>query len=255
MAIVDDMLPKATFVSLQPLEPKFFQFKDFRAVLERAMGSRYATLMKGSCISINHFGDTYRINVKDVMPEDVCSIVNTDVEVDLVPPTDENGTPLVIPAGSSAEKDFGTQGTSIPPPPIAISITDPGPALVTIARNPALHPVRVSFVAPSNMALRVSVEVAIPRNTSRDTTTSGGQSSSSNSNSSSAPAADALLAEDDIEVYLSMDDEGSASINGRFPSRMKHSFTCTRGEYVGAADIVIPPQAADKETKSVILNT
>lgn len=84
VAVLGESLPKATFVSLQPQDPRFFDFKDFRAVLESAIGSHYATLMKGTTISINHFGEPYSVTVKDLAPEDACSIVDTEVEVDLV---------------------------------------------------------------------------------------------------------------------------------------------------------------------------
>eukprot|EP00041_Stephanoeca_diplocostata_P043241 m.12338 g.12338 ORF g.12338 m.12338 type:complete len:239 (-) comp9701_c0_seq2:2954-3670(-) len=84
IAILSEELPKATFVSLQPLDPHFFSFKDFRAVLESAIGSRYATLMKGTTIMINHFGEPFSVTVKDLAPDDACSIVDTEVEVDLV---------------------------------------------------------------------------------------------------------------------------------------------------------------------------
>eukprot|EP00041_Stephanoeca_diplocostata_P043240 m.12319 g.12319 ORF g.12319 m.12319 type:complete len:805 (-) comp9701_c0_seq1:994-3408(-) len=228
IAILSEELPKATFVSLQPLDPHFFSFKDFRAVLESAIGSRYATLMKGTTIMINHFGEPFSVTVKDLAPDDACSIVDTEVEVDLVPPLDADGKPIVIPSGSVAHKKMHADAMSGEQTQrIDISVTDAAPSHVTIPTNvpDGTPPPVVLFVAPSNVIIRVTVETA---------SSQGGVIGQT-----SVPCAD-------VEVYLK---EFTADSEG-FPNKLDHDLTCNEGSYEGGAVIAVP--AREVETKYVL---
>eukprot|EP00479_Gromia_sphaerica_P004007 TRINITY_DN14747_c0_g1_i2.p1 TRINITY_DN14747_c0_g1~~TRINITY_DN14747_c0_g1_i2.p1 ORF type:complete len:263 (-),score=45.55 TRINITY_DN14747_c0_g1_i2:142-930(-) len=87
--IANVSLPKGTFVQLQPHKNTFVQLSNPKAILERAL-RQFTCLSKGTTIAIPHgdFG-TFKLDVVDVKPSDAVSIVETDVNVDFLPPKDE----------------------------------------------------------------------------------------------------------------------------------------------------------------------
>jgi len=80
-------LPKGTFVQFQPHTTAFTQLHNPRVVLERALRS-FSCLTKGDTIAIQHGEQNYFLDIVDVKPGAAVSIIETDVNVDFVPPKD-----------------------------------------------------------------------------------------------------------------------------------------------------------------------
>eukprot|EP00050_Salpingoeca_kvevrii_P004246 m.246555 g.246555 ORF g.246555 m.246555 type:complete len:659 (-) comp10968_c3_seq8:206-2182(-) len=70
----------------------------YSAVLEQALSTQYTTLTKGTTIAIAHHGAEYCLDVVELEPEDACLIIDTDMEVEVRPPVDEDGNMLPLPA-------------------------------------------------------------------------------------------------------------------------------------------------------------
>eukprot|EP00038_Savillea_parva_P014851 m.12259 g.12259 ORF g.12259 m.12259 type:complete len:759 (-) comp2925_c0_seq1:98-2374(-) len=210
--VLEGPLPKAEFCSMRPKSPEFFQFKDFRAVLESALGTRYTTLTQGTTIGIDHLGERWEVDVVTLEPDDVpaCSILNTDVVVDLQPPLGPDGLPCVIPKGSEAagklprQSSTSTLVTSVAPElgGGAVEFTLP----MDVRDYRYLAPFRIPAGTPCTVALHCV--------------------------SSDHPQAD-------IEVYLG---EGSGK-----PTLEQHYLTCNRGEYVRSAVIAVPARDTPHE--------
>lgn len=143
---------KAEFCQLVPKDPKFFHFKDYRAVLEAALGTKYTTLIKGSVINIDHQGTRFAIDVTDVQPNDVCSIINTDVEVDLQPPLGPDGNPMIIPESSEAgKKGLAKRGAMGDP----INLKVDGPSITLQATQ---QPITAQVLVPANAGVCILAE-------------------------------------------------------------------------------------------------
>lgn len=148
-----------------------------------------------------------------------------------VPPLDSDGNPVVIPAGSAAhEKIHGNvaESGSGRAQNIEISVTDETSSLITVPTCvPAdIRPPLVTFVAPSDVVVRVIVETA------------SAQTGLVGSHGSVALA--------DVEVYLKEVSPDSES----WPTKLDHDFSCNEGSYEGGAIIAIPARSV--ETKYLL---
>jgi len=82
-------LQKGTFVTFQPHSSDFTELKNPRALLEVEL-RKFSCLTKGDTIQITPkgLGQKYLLNVVEVKPANMVSIIETDVRVDFVPPLD-----------------------------------------------------------------------------------------------------------------------------------------------------------------------
>eukprot|EP01137_Pigoraptor_chileana_P027739 Opistho-2@881 len=103
-------LPKAETCTFEPEDAAFCSVHDYRAVLETAIGSRYVTLTKGSSIAIEHEGHHYRLRVKELQPQDMCAITNTDLEVNIITPGQTEG---VQPTSTTARRIVAPNGSPV----------------------------------------------------------------------------------------------------------------------------------------------
>lgn len=145
-----------------------------------------------------------------VEPEEVtpaaCSILNTDVVVDLQPPLGPDGQPLVIPPSSAAAAHLDRQlsGSQLDVAPLVLG----GETLVF---SLASADPRYRYLPPFRVPLGTAATLVV------------------NCVGSDSPAAD-------FEIYLS---DGLDK-----PTLEQHRLTCNVGEYVRAAEVAIPPLAA-----------
>jgi len=66
----DVYLPKARLIVLTPLTADFFDIPDARAKLQGVLGRYISTAVKGSIMSIQHGGSTFRVTVQQVYAQD-----------------------------------------------------------------------------------------------------------------------------------------------------------------------------------------
>eukprot|EP01039_Chlorochromonas_danica_P008373 gene8372-9228_t len=76
------VLSKCTFVQLKPKENKFFEVGPVKRCLEENL-RYYSTLTVGDVFTVWYRGQAYNLVVKEMRPEPQCSLLDTDVEVDL----------------------------------------------------------------------------------------------------------------------------------------------------------------------------
>lgn len=76
------VLSKCTFVQLKPKENKFFEVGPVKRCLEENL-RHYSTLTVGDVFTVWYRGQAYNLVVKEMRPEPQCSLLDTDVEVDL----------------------------------------------------------------------------------------------------------------------------------------------------------------------------
>ncbi|KDP30780.1 hypothetical protein JCGZ_13723 [Jatropha curcas] len=78
-------LPKGTYAKLQPEVVGFSDIPNHKAVLETTL-RQHATLSQGEVITVNHGILTYKLRVLELKPSSSVSVLETDVEVDIVGP-------------------------------------------------------------------------------------------------------------------------------------------------------------------------
>ncbi|CAI0412976.1 unnamed protein product [Linum tenue] len=76
-------LPKGIYAKLQPDVVGFSDIPNHKAVLETSL-RQHATLSEGDVITVNHGVLTYRLRVLELKPSSSVSVLETDVEVDIV---------------------------------------------------------------------------------------------------------------------------------------------------------------------------
>ncbi|KAI5062303.1 hypothetical protein GOP47_0022842 [Adiantum capillus-veneris] len=76
-------LPKCTFAKLQPDNSDFADVPNHKAVLETKL-RQHATLSEGDFLVIQHEGVEYKMCVSDLKPSANVSVLETDMEVDVV---------------------------------------------------------------------------------------------------------------------------------------------------------------------------
>eukprot|EP00039_Didymoeca_costata_P006561 m.91317 g.91317 ORF g.91317 m.91317 type:complete len:711 (-) comp13300_c0_seq4:201-2333(-) len=110
ISVVDEP-EKAESCALQPLDARFLKIENHKAALESALSSQFNTLNEGTTIAIKHQNQLYAMHVSQLQPESCCSIMNTELIVDLIPPLGPDGKPIFIPKGSNAHKSIKKQET------------------------------------------------------------------------------------------------------------------------------------------------
>ncbi|CAL1407131.1 unnamed protein product [Linum trigynum] len=76
-------LPKGIYAKLQPDVVGFSDIPNHKAVLETSL-RQHATLSEGDVITVNHGVLAYRLRVLELKPSSSVSVLETDVEVDIV---------------------------------------------------------------------------------------------------------------------------------------------------------------------------
>ncbi|KAK1928344.1 Ubiquitin recognition factor in ER-associated degradation protein 1 [Phytophthora citrophthora] len=78
-------LEKGTFASLQPRGEGFGDRQiDFKHMLERSLKA-HTTLTEGDVLLVRHGRETFEVLVAELKPEKAVNILNTDLEVDMIP--------------------------------------------------------------------------------------------------------------------------------------------------------------------------
>ncbi|KAL0301788.1 UNVERIFIED_CONTAM: hypothetical protein Sradi_6455600 [Sesamum radiatum] len=78
-------LPKGTYAKLQSVELGFSDIPNHKAVLETAL-RQHATLSQGDMLTVNHGVLTYHLRVLELKPSSSISVLETDIEVDIMGP-------------------------------------------------------------------------------------------------------------------------------------------------------------------------
>lgn len=78
-------LPKGTYAKLRPDEQGFSDLPNHKAILETAL-RQHATLSKDDILTVNHGLLTYHLRVLELKPSENVSVLETDIEVDIVGP-------------------------------------------------------------------------------------------------------------------------------------------------------------------------
>ncbi|KAF2284903.1 hypothetical protein GH714_032286 [Hevea brasiliensis] len=78
-------LPKGTYAKLQPEVVGFSDIPNHKAVLETTL-RQHATLSQGDVITVNHGILAYKLRVLELKPSSSVSVLETDIEVDVVGP-------------------------------------------------------------------------------------------------------------------------------------------------------------------------
>lgn len=84
-------LPKGTYAKLQPEVLGFSDIPNHRAVLETTL-RQHATLSEGDILIVHHGGIDYRLRVLELKPGSSISVLETDIEVDIIEPSVVAGT-------------------------------------------------------------------------------------------------------------------------------------------------------------------
>lgn len=78
-------LPKGTYAKLQPDNIGFSDIPNHKAVLETSL-RQHATLSQDDVFTVNHGELTYKLRVLELKPSSSVSVLETDIEVDVVGP-------------------------------------------------------------------------------------------------------------------------------------------------------------------------
>jgi ubiquitin fusion degradation protein 1 len=114
------VLPKGTFVKLQPHSTDFIELSDPRVILERALRG-YSCLTVGDTIKISHLSHAYYLDVTEVRPGKAVLIIEADVNLEFDPPKDEakrakarasSGAAAAAPSVSTVSSDHKVSSTA-----------------------------------------------------------------------------------------------------------------------------------------------
>ncbi|KAA8524727.1 hypothetical protein F0562_011150 [Nyssa sinensis] len=83
-------LPKGTYAKLQPDEFGFSDIPNHKAVLETSL-RHHATLSQDDVLTVNHGALAYHLRVLELKPSSSVSVLETDIEVDVVSPDSASG--------------------------------------------------------------------------------------------------------------------------------------------------------------------
>ncbi|XP_031393501.1 uncharacterized protein LOC116205144 [Punica granatum] len=78
-------LPKGTYAKLQPMGVGFSDLPNHKAILETSL-RQHATLSQGDIFTVSYGELTYKLQVLDLKPSSTVSVLETDIEVDIVSP-------------------------------------------------------------------------------------------------------------------------------------------------------------------------
>ena len=91
-----DDVPLAESCALQPASVQFYALRDHRAALEHALSTQYTCLSTGMTVDLEFSGHIYSLVVAELAPASTCCIVNTDVDVHIIPPVDSDGQTIPV---------------------------------------------------------------------------------------------------------------------------------------------------------------
>ncbi|KAL0560074.1 hypothetical protein IC582_000468 [Cucumis melo] len=83
-------LPKGTYAKLQPEGLGFLDLPNHKAILETSL-RQHATLSEGDTLTVVYGELTYKLNVLELKPSSSISVLETDIEVDIVGPDSPSG--------------------------------------------------------------------------------------------------------------------------------------------------------------------
>ncbi|KAL2316977.1 hypothetical protein Fmac_030853 [Flemingia macrophylla] len=83
-------LPKGTYAKLQPERVGFSDLPNHKAILETCL-RQHATLSKGDILTVNYGELAYKLRVLELKPSTSVSVLETDIEVDIVDPDTTSG--------------------------------------------------------------------------------------------------------------------------------------------------------------------
>ncbi|XP_068664450.1 uncharacterized protein [Aristolochia californica] len=92
-------LPKGTYAKLQPTEIGFSDLPNHKAVLETSL-RQHASLSQGDTVTVHHGDRSYNLRVLELKPASSVSVLETDIEVDIVGPDSASKSanqPMLIP--------------------------------------------------------------------------------------------------------------------------------------------------------------
>jgi hypothetical protein len=78
-------LPKGTYAKLQPERAGFSDLPNHKAILETSL-RQHATLSQGDIFTVNYGEHEYKLRVLELKPSASVSVLETDIEVDIVDP-------------------------------------------------------------------------------------------------------------------------------------------------------------------------
>ncbi|KAJ0053681.1 hypothetical protein Pint_01987 [Pistacia integerrima] len=101
-------LPKGTYAKLQPDGLGFSELPNQRAVLETSL-RQHATLSQGDVLTVNYGVLEYKLQVLELKPSSSISVLETDIEVDIVNPDakSDGGNQYVLKPLVFGESDSG----------------------------------------------------------------------------------------------------------------------------------------------------
>jgi len=90
---------QGSYMKLRPHKTAFIDLPDPKAILETIMSSDYPVVTQGQTIELFHEGIKYLIDIVETKPDEVISIVNTDINIDFEQPLDyvEPPAPAIAP--------------------------------------------------------------------------------------------------------------------------------------------------------------
>uniref|UniRef100_A0ACD5UYE9 Uncharacterized protein n=1 Tax=Avena sativa TaxID=4498 RepID=A0ACD5UYE9_AVESA len=103
------VLPKGTFVKLQPHTSDFLDISNPKAILEKTLRN-FSCLTTGGTIMVAYNNKQYYIDIVEAKPASAVCIIETDCEVDFAPPLDykepeKPQRPVVVPARKALSED------------------------------------------------------------------------------------------------------------------------------------------------------
>ena len=119
-------IPKGTFVKLRPLEAGYDP-EDWKALLEQYLRDNYTTLTNGEVLAIPAGKDVFRFLVDGLKPnEEAISLVDTDLEVDIEPLSEEQARETLQRLVQKSKKAPGTSEGSSAGGRIEVNTIAPG---------------------------------------------------------------------------------------------------------------------------------
>ncbi|KAG9299024.1 hypothetical protein G9A89_020337 [Geosiphon pyriformis] len=85
-------LPKGTWVRFRPLSMEYREIVDYRAAFEAYLRSHYTTLTCGEILKVKQGDSVYQFLVDSLKPENAVQIIDTDLEVEIVPFSEEESS-------------------------------------------------------------------------------------------------------------------------------------------------------------------
>lgn len=99
--------PKGEYVKLRPHKTAFIELSDPKALLEKIMSEDYPVINQGQTIELNYkaLGKVFKIDIMETQPEEIISIIDTDLNVDFEAPLDYVEPPPVRRVTFAAEDE------------------------------------------------------------------------------------------------------------------------------------------------------